>query len=117
MSRVTQKFSTILVSAGDRMATFKSIAEMPPSLRKKLLESTSGVHAATLLIADDRGRQEILKSLHGEEGGIDSRVVASLAKRQADRRQEHWLLSWRHAAEIALVGGIGLCLWLLAAWR
>ena len=116
MERGTQKFSTILVSVGDRTRTYKSVAEMPPSLRKKLLESTSSGTAGTLLIADERGRREIMKTMQGQNSSLESRLLASLARTYSQEKRPRWL-NWRHAAEIGLVGGIGLCLWLLAAWR
>ena len=116
MERGTQKISTILVSIGDETKTFRSVAEMPPSLRKKLLESTSGRLAGTLLIADEKGRKEIMRTMQGQPSTLESRLLASLARQYSKERRSHWL-SWRQVAEIGLVGGIGLCLWLLAAWR
>lgn len=116
MERGTQKISTILISIGDETKTFRSVAEMPPSLRKRLLESTSGRLAGTLLIADEKGRKEIMRTMQGHSSSLESRLLASLARQYTREKRPHWL-SWRQAAEIGLVGGIGLCLWLLAAWR
>jgi hypothetical protein len=116
MERGTQKMSTILVSVGNETRTFRSIAEMPPSLRKKLIETTSGRTAGTLLIADERGRQEILRTMQGHTSSLESRLLASLARQYSGGPKTRWF-SWRHVAEIGLVAGIGLCLWLLAAWR
>jgi hypothetical protein len=90
---------------------------MPPSLRKKLLESTSGQLSATLLIADERGRKEILKSIQQSANGFESKILDSITRQYLGMRRMRYAFSWRQAGEVALIGGIGLCLWLLAAWR
>ena len=116
VERGTQKFSTILVATGDSTATYKSVAEMPPSLRRKLLESTSSPTAGTLVIADERGRREIERTLERPSSNLEARLVASLARKYSTDKRPDWL-NGRHAAEAALVAGIGFCLWLLANWR
>jgi hypothetical protein len=115
MESLTRKTSTILISVGDRTRIFRSVSEIPPSLRRKLLESTSGANSATVLIADEGGRQQIMRSLQGETTGLNSPLLGSLMKRAAIARGGR--LNWRHVVEIMLLGGIGLCLWLLAAWK
>ena len=65
MSRVTLKSSTIFISVGDKTRVYRSVEEVPPPLRKKLEQSTNGIHSATILIADRRGREEILRAIRG----------------------------------------------------
>jgi len=115
MESLTRKTSTILISVGDRTHIFRSVSEIPPSLRRKLLESTSGANSATVLIADEGGRQQIMRSLQGESSGLSSPLLGSLIKRAAIGRGKG--LNWRRGVEMVLLGGIGLCLWLLAAWK
>lgn len=130
--RVTHKTATILISAGGRSRTFKSLNEVPPDLRERLVESTSGPYSATLLIADQNGRREIVRSLQGQPSAIESRWIRSFASRNqlstsAGGSQTEVLTGiapsltgrrrWRHIAELALLAGIGLCLWLMAAWK
>lgn len=129
--RVTHKTATILISAGGRSRTFKSLNEVPPDLRERLAESTSGPYSATLLIADQNGRREIVRSLQGQPSAIESRWIRSFAGRNqlsTSSGGETEVLSalpgqvtgrkrWRHIAELALLAGIGLCLWLMAAWK
>ena len=45
---------------------FKSRSEMTPELRRDLQRTLNSSMAATILIADQRGRDEILKLLRGE---------------------------------------------------
>jgi hypothetical protein len=112
MERMTHRTSAVVISAGGRMQVFRSVAEVPPALRKKLLAATSGPEAATILIADENGRKEILRSLEGGNAALETRVLqGALARRNSAR----W--GWRHWAELTLVAGIGICLWALSSWR
>ncbi len=96
MDRITHRTSTIIVSIGGRTKCFRSFAEVPPGLRRRIAQSTSGGNAATLVIADERGREEILK-------GREQAVPPSLPP------------AWRHAlklaAEAAVLGAAGVVLW------
>ena len=61
--RGTVKTSTILIAAGRRrMRVFHALAEVPPGLRRKLVRSTTGANAGTVLIADRRGARELLRA-------------------------------------------------------
>ncbi|MBK5292390.1 MAG: hypothetical protein JJE04_12040 [Acidobacteriia bacterium] len=119
MDRLTQKTSTILISAGDGTKVYRSVQEVPARLRRKLLESTSGANSATVLIADEGGRKQIMRSLQGLPTQLESRLLGSMITKlregaSADKTRR---FGWRQAAEVVLIGGIGLCLWLLAAWK
>jgi hypothetical protein len=116
--RLTRKTSTILISVGSQTRVYRSVEEVPPSLRRKLLQSTSSANSATVLIADEGGRREIVRSLKGLPSELQSRLVRSLeSARNASRRRQPVVLGWRQWAEIGLLGAIGLCLWMLAAWK
>jgi hypothetical protein len=116
--RLTSKTSTILIAVGDRMQVYRSVEEVPPHLRQKLIQSTTSPNSATVLIADEAGRREILRSSKGLPSELQSRLVRSLsAARKQGAGNGPMVLGWRQWAEIGLLGGIGLCLWLLAAWE
>lgn len=115
MGRVTVKSSTIFISVGDKTQVFRSVNDVPPRLRKKLEQSTNGINSATILIADRRGREEIVRAIRGLPSGVRSRFAASL-RRDTDEdaslpRPVRILL--RNWAEILLPGAIGLLVWLL----
>jgi hypothetical protein len=57
------KSSTILISTGETEAVYRSVKEVPAPLRRKLLRSTNGLNSATILIADRRGREEIVRAI------------------------------------------------------
>ncbi len=59
----TFQTSTVLISAGGEELICRTVDELPPRLRTRLLESTNGGNSATILIADRRGRTEIARAL------------------------------------------------------
>jgi len=65
MHRVTVKTSTIFIAKSGPTQVYRSVAEIPDRLRKELEESTNSFNSATILIADRRGREEIVKALNG----------------------------------------------------
>jgi len=83
MNRVTVKTSTIFIAKGGRTRVYRSVSEVPPKLRKELEESTNSFNSATILIADRRGREEIIKTLNGIPSALRSRLAPSLAARTA----------------------------------
>ena len=117
MDRLTQKTSSILISVGGEIRVYRSVSEVPLPLRRKLLKSTSGTNSATVLIADEGGRREILRSLRGLPSELQSRLVRSLSGGEERRSRTLAGLGWRQWMEIGLLGSIGVCLWLLAAWK
>jgi hypothetical protein len=57
--------STVLIAAAGADKVYRSMDEVPGPLRSKLLKSTNSPNAATILIADRRGRQEIARVMRG----------------------------------------------------
>lgn len=112
MERITHKTSTVLIATGSKTQVFRSVSDVPPALRKKLVAATSGPTSATILIADENGRKEIMRSLDGDGSGLESRILQNAL---AARRRGPW--NWRHWAELVLVAGIGVCLWALSNWK
>jgi hypothetical protein len=55
--------STVLISSGGAELVYRTVEEIPPGLRTRLLKSTSGGNSGTILIADRRGRKEIAKAM------------------------------------------------------
>jgi len=99
------KTSTILISSNDTESVYRSVRDIPEPLRKKLLRSTSGLNARTILIADRRGQQQIARALQSLP------VTPSSAPRAAPK------LTVAHAAGILLAGAAGVIAWLLLLRR
>jgi hypothetical protein len=124
MHRMTVKTSTIFIAKGERTRVYRSVSEIPQRLRKELEESTNGFNSATILIADRRGRQEILRALQGMPSGLRTRLASSLTHSQAagaptPRKAVRPLARFlRHNwPEILLPGAVGLLLWVALNWR
>src|SRR5919202_1743892 len=98
MERLTVKTSTIFISVGSKTKVFRSVDDVPPRLRRKLQESTTGLNAATILIADRKGREEIVRALQGLPSGL--RPNAGRKKKVIRRRK----MDWKTWVEILLPG-------------
>lgn len=79
MSRLTVKSSTIFISMGGKTQVYRSVEDVPPRLRKRLEQSTNGINSATILIADRRGREEIVRAIRGLPSGVRSRLSSTIA--------------------------------------
>ncbi len=101
MNRVMIRTSAIYIATGDQTRVFHSVEEVPCRLRQMLRRTTRSKDAATILIADRLGKQELLRSL--------LRQQEDEGARNTDRRR-----LWRHWAGLVATGVGGLVLWLLA---
>lgn len=93
--------STVMISAGGARKVYRSVEEVPTRLRTRLVESTNGSNAATILIADRRGREEIAKALRKLPGSAQRRLRRSAAARDASTDRAVWLTPRRKAAVMA----------------
>jgi hypothetical protein len=59
----TFQTSTVLISSGGEDLVYRSVDEVPPRLRTRLMRSTSSSNSGTILIADRRGRKEIARAM------------------------------------------------------
>ena len=98
--------STVLISAGGADLVYRSVEEVPASLRTRLLESTNGANSATILIADQRGRREITKAMRALPGQAQRRLLDSLLGRRSPA--DSWLTPARKLIILGLVGLMAL---------
>jgi hypothetical protein len=68
-----------LISTGGSERVFRSVDEVPASLRTQLLKSTNSANSATILIADRRGRREIAKAMRNLPGSAQRRLMRAVA--------------------------------------
>ena len=110
MDRLTVKTSTIFISVGSKTKVYRSVDDVPAKLRRKLQESTTGINAATILIADRKGREEIVKALQGLPSGLRPRPGRATGKTTRT-------VDWKTWAEILLPGLVGLLIWMAFNYR
>src|ERR1700691_5082040 len=102
MSRVTLKSSTIFISVGDKTQVYRSVADVPPPLRKKLEQSTNSINSATILIADRKGKEEIVRAIRGLPSNLRSRTSTAgrdETPRAEPKRAVPWSSLWQDWAE------------------
>src|ERR1700693_1582111 len=102
MSRVTLKSSTIFISVGNKTEVYRSVADVPPPLRKKLEQSTNGINSATILIADRKGKEEIVRAIRGLPSSLRSQLGRS-AREESEPAQKPTFRGaglWRDCAEL-----------------
>ncbi|MGE5644341.1 MAG: hypothetical protein ACM336_00985 [Acidobacteriota bacterium] len=114
----TVKTSTILIGAGKRLAVYRKLEEVPPRLRSKLVKSTAGQNAGTVLIADRRGAQELLRARLKALAERQAEEHGFLAFLREDLRETllFCLLHWR-GLSLAGVLVAALAWWLIARLR
>jgi len=104
--------STVMISAGAVRRVYRSVEEVPKRLRTRLVESTNGSNAATILIADRRGRDEIAKALRKLPGAAQRRLKRSGAAGDASTGRAGCLTPRRRRA--AMVGATVLLILAIA---
>jgi hypothetical protein len=121
MEKLTAKSSTIFIATSDETRVYRSVGEVPPHLRRRLEKSTSGSNSATILIADKRGREELVRALQGLPSEVQSRLATTLRANQ--KRQSPIMargkrrLPIRLWLEILAPVAVGFTVWLLTSAR
>ena len=117
MSRVTLKSSTIFISVGNRTEVYRSVQDVPPTLRKQLEQSTNGIHSATILIADRKGKEEIVKAVRGLPSSLRARASSALRDEVAADSRAGWRAITDCWIELLMPTAIGFGVWLLFSLR
>jgi hypothetical protein len=125
MQRVTVRTSTIFIAKGNRTRVFHSVDEVPAQLRRELERSTNSFNSATILIADRRGREEIVRALNGLPSSLRSRLANSLngQSAQSETAQPEGRLGTtvafvrRNWLEITLPVAVGFIIWAAFNYR
>jgi hypothetical protein len=117
MALLTAKSSTIFIATSGSTQVYHSVEEIPPALRRRLQETTRSLNSATILIADKRGREELIRALQGEPSDVRCRLAETIRNRQsqkvASEQRVSRLASIRRLLEFLIPVAIGASLWLL----
>ena len=116
MTRLTTRSSTIFIATAEETRVYRSVNEIPPELRRRLRESTRSMNSATILIADKRGREELLRALQGRATDIRCRLAETLRSQQVVEQppgppKRTALSSLRRWLELLLPMAVGASLW------
>lgn len=106
--------STILVAVGNKTRIYRSAKQMPAELRRRLEKTTTGTNSATILIADKRGREEILRAVRGRqpEGKVAPIYNALTRPFTAVRKAEiDWMMAARRWAPLWATVLAGAAIW------
>jgi hypothetical protein len=117
METVTLKTSTIFVSVGRHTHVYRSVGDMPESLRARLEKTTTGTNSATILIADRRGKEELVRAIQGLPQSIPLRVTRGARRKKENRQRIDRARARRYYLEISLIVILALLLWTLAVWK
>jgi predicted amidophosphoribosyltransferase len=104
----TFQTSTVLISTLSEDHVFRTVEDVPPGLRTRLLKSTNGGNSATILIADRRGRSEIARALRK----LPSPAQRKLRRTVLGHEPASWITPGRRKAIMAVV--LVVCLTLIA---
>jgi len=72
------KTSSVRVATGDSEQIYPSLDDVPPEVREKIQSAFGGPHTETIIIADERGRQQIFKAISGLPSHLQKRVMTAL---------------------------------------
>jgi hypothetical protein len=117
MAQLTARSSTIFIATGHETRVYRSVEDVPPELRQKLVSCTRGINSATILIADKHGREELVRSLQGRPSEVECRLVENIRSRQTEpeaapvQETKSRLQSIRTILELLLPVAVGASLW------
>src|SRR5258708_28728530 len=112
--RGTFQTSTVLISSNGSAQVYRSVEEVPASLRTQLLKSTNGSNSATILIADRRGRHEIARAMRNLPGAAQRRLKRAMQGADPPAGVEAWLTPSRRQTILTVLVAIALLAILVA---
>jgi hypothetical protein len=117
MDTVTVKSSTVYIALADQFDVYRSLDDVPPSMRRRLDESTNGANSATILIADRNGQRELVRAIEGHPTPLRVRVRTARTQTSPEPSAAESPKSERPWLEIGIVGLLGLVAWLVFLWK
>jgi hypothetical protein len=109
--------STVLISSGGTDLVYRSVEEVPPPLRTRLLKSTNGANSGTILIADRRGREEITRAMRSLPGPVQRKLLQAVVGNQGRESRFRLTPARRAALGAPLVAALAALVWFLFARR
>lgn len=113
------KTSTILISANETDAVYRSVDDVPEPLRRMLLQSTNGLNSGTILIADRRGKEQISRAVQNLPSATQRKLRESALGGRFAGLPPRSFLGWplRYWAGLLAVGATGLLAWMVTSFH
>ena len=120
MKELTWKTSTVYVAIGGDTKVYRTVEEMPFTLRRQLAEKTRGWNSASIVIADQRGWDLLVRAMRGNGPQRQANSAAAgglIAEAEAAPFRMHREASgqsavWRRIREIVILAIVALAVWL-----
>ena len=109
MSRFTLKSSTVFVAVNEETRVFRSVDEVPPEWRRKFERAKGGLKPQTILIADRKGREELMRAVQGQPSLVRTRWTAP--RLSAAEPEIHRWTPQQIAIEAAFAAVVALSVW------
>ncbi len=74
----TLRCATVYVAEGEDTAVYRSLDEMPPRVRRRVLSGSHSAGVATIFIANRGGREELARRLRGLPSRVKTRVEGAV---------------------------------------
>jgi hypothetical protein len=111
MSRYTLKSSTVFVSIGEETKVFRSVDDVPSEWVRYFERSKGRLRPQTILIADPKGREEILRGLQGLPSSVKPRWNPASLRPGSKTAKSNPRIRWttrQILVEVSIAMGIGL---------
>jgi undecaprenyl pyrophosphate synthase len=118
MESLKVKSSTIFISVRGGTRVYRSIDEVPPELRRRLEETTTGANARTILIANRKGREELVRAIETRTTAEpEKKLVQSAPAEPASEPEGRVPRNWKPVLELGALVLAVLTLWLFFFWK
>ena len=129
MSEFTWKTSTVFVAIGEQTKVYRTMDEMPFAVRQRLSEKVKSWNSATIMIADQRGRDVLVRAMCDDGSDRGPRQASSVAARgliaEAEaaasfRRKSARMYGaalWTRGREVGALVAVAFGLWLVLFGR
>ena len=110
MSRFTLRSSTVFVAVDEETRVFRSVDEVPPEWRRKFERPKGGLKPQTILIADRKGREELMRAVQGQPSLVRTRWTAPRIAAAVEPEIHRWTPQ-QIAIEAAFAAVVGVSVW------
>lgn len=115
MSRGLRLFrrSTVFVSVGNSIKVYRSIDDVPDEVREKLRDTPGEWDSATIIIADERGKEEVIRALQRQRSALNLQVLGGCDGTESTYawRVVNWVYRRRKWLALSAAPAAALLIW------